>query len=89
MPWTRQIKARVSRLAVDSEPPTMPGVFLDRGAYRTGVRRFDADRRTFEIMDLSLRCGAQLLARGAAAVDVESAVHATATTLGLTRSRST
>jgi uncharacterized membrane protein YjjP (DUF1212 family) len=61
----------------------MPGVFLDRGAYRTGVRRFDADRHTFEIMDLSLRCGAQLLARGAAAVDVESAVHATATTLGL------
>lgn len=83
MPWTRRIRARVSRLALDTEPPTMPGVFLDRGAYRAGQRRPDAQSHTYEVMDLALRCGAQLLARGAAAVDVESAVHAAATTLGL------
>jgi uncharacterized membrane protein YjjP (DUF1212 family) len=83
MPWTRRLRARVSRLALDTEPPTMPGVFLDRGAYRPGARQPDADARAYEVMDLSLRCGAQLLARGTAAVDVESAVHAAATTLGL------
>jgi uncharacterized membrane protein YjjP (DUF1212 family) len=83
VPWSRQIKHSVRRLALDTEPPTMPGVFLDRGAYRPGAARPDADARTYEVMDLALRCGAQLLARGAAAVDVESAVHAAATTLGL------
>lgn len=83
MPWSRQIRSRVSRLAIDTEPPTLPGVFLDRGAYRPGVRRPDADAHAYDVMDLSLRCGVQLLARGAAAVDVESAVHAAATTLGL------
>ncbi len=61
----------------------MPGVFLDRGAYRPGPTRSDSDVRTYEVMDLALGCGAQLLARGGAAVDVESAVHAAATTLGL------
>jgi uncharacterized membrane protein YjjP (DUF1212 family) len=83
MPWSRQIRSRVSRLAIDTEPPTLPGVFLDRGAYRPGVRRPDADSRAYDVMDLALRCGVQLLARGAAAVDVESAVHAAAMTLGL------
>lgn len=61
----------------------MPVAFLDRGAYRPGVPNETLDTHVGEVMDLALRCGAQLLARGAAAVDVESAVHATATTLGL------
>lgn len=61
----------------------MPGAFLDRGAYRPGPTRSDSDARAYEVMDLALGCGAQLLARGGAAVDVESAVHAAATTLGL------
>lgn len=83
MPWTRRLRARVNRLAIDTEPPTLPGVFLDRGAYRPGPQQVSSDPHTYEVMDLALRCGVQLLARGAAAVDVESAVHAAATTLGL------
>lgn len=61
----------------------MPGVFIDRGAYTTGSVHAPSDSRVVDVMEFSLRCGAQLLARGAAAVDVESAVHAAATTLGL------
>lgn len=72
-------------LAQDVDPPTMPGVFLDRGAYRAQRVEHVGESRTFEAMDLALRCGTQLLARGAAAVDVESAVHAAATALGLSR----
>jgi uncharacterized membrane protein YjjP (DUF1212 family) len=86
MPWTRRFRSRVGQLAVDTEPPTLPGVFLNRGAYEPGAQQHDAparDSRAFEVMDLALRCGAQLLARGTAAVDVESALHAAATTLGL------
>ncbi len=83
MPWTGQLRARVSRLAIDTGPPSQPLAFLDRGAYRPGVPRAEADARVQDVMDLALRCGAQLLAHGAAAVDVESAMHAAATTLGL------
>lgn len=83
MPWTRDLRASVSRLARDTESPTLPGVFLDRGAYRPGIPQSGPDSRVFDVMDLALRCGAQLMARGAAAVDVESAMHAAATTLGL------
>ncbi len=61
----------------------MPGVFLSRGAYRPGPRSPAPSSRAYDVMDFSLRCGAQLMARGAAAVDVESAVHAAAVTLGL------
>jgi uncharacterized membrane protein YjjP (DUF1212 family) len=83
MPWSRWMKREVDRLALDTEPPTMPGVFLDRGAYRPGPVRGDAQAHAYEVMELALGCGVQLLARGGAAVDVESAVHAAATTLGL------
>ena len=83
MPWTGQLRARISRLAVDSGPPSLPMAFLDRGAYRAGVPRPDPDPHVRDVMDLALRCGAQLLAHGAAAVDVESGMHAAATTLGL------
>lgn len=83
MPWTRDLRASVSRLTRDTESPTLPGAFLDRGAYRAGAPQAGPDSRPFDVMDLALRCGAQLMARGAAAVDVESAMHAAATTLGL------
>lgn len=83
MPWTRQIRSRIRRFGLDTEPPTLPGVFLPRGAYTPGLPRTVAVARTYDVMDVALRCGAQLLARGTAAVDVESAVHAAATTLGL------
>lgn len=83
MPWTRDLRSSVGRLMRDDESPTMPGVFLDRGAYRAGAPQSGLDSRVFDVMDLALRCGAQLMARGAAAVDVESAMHAAATTLGL------
>ena len=83
MPRTQDLRASVGRLMRDTESPTLPGVFLDRGAYRAGAPHAAPDSRVFDAMDLSLRCGAQLMARGAAAVDVESAMHAAATTLGL------
>lgn len=79
----RRIRSRISRFTLDADPPTMPGMFLDRGAYRARPGELADQRNTFEVMDVALRCGAQLLARGAAAVDVESAVHAAASALGL------
>ena len=87
MPWTRRFRRRVGQLAIDTEPPTLPGVFLNRGAYQPGVAASDdttaRDTHAVEVMDTALGCGVQLLARGTAAVDVESALHAAATTLGL------
>ena len=83
MPWTGHLRTRIGRLAIDHEPTGPPAAFPHRGAYRAGPPHQAATEHLQQVMDLSLRCGAQLLAHGAAAVDVESAVHAAATTLGL------
>jgi uncharacterized membrane protein YjjP (DUF1212 family) len=78
-------------MLVNTEPPTMPGVFLDRGAYSAPARP-GADSahpaalpttRTAVAIDVALRCGIMLLARGAATVDAESAVYAVARAYGL------
>ena len=85
MPWTGELRTRIGRLAVDPGTVPQPAAFPQRGAYRAGLPQRPAPDHLQEVMDLSLRCGAQLLAHGAAAVDVESAVHAAATTLGLSQ----
>jgi uncharacterized membrane protein YjjP (DUF1212 family) len=61
----------------------MPGVYLGRGAYATDAAAAAPTAATADAMDISLRCGLLLLGRGAASVDVESAVHAVAVALGL------
>lgn len=82
---SRRVRGRITRFAQEADPPTLPGVFLERGAYQARVGESADQGRTYEVMQVALRCGTQLLARGAAAVDVESAVHAAATALGLSQ----
>lgn len=68
----------------DADAPTMPGMFLDQGAYRGASAKSSLSAEEAALaFDTVLRCGLLLHSRGAATVDVESAVHSSAVALGL------